>query len=104
LREIGFSEYQPVSADIEQYLPGSSRQPAASGIPGYITERQFADQLGLSIATIRRWRRQGYGPAWVKIGRRDYTRENGAREFADELLGRAQAQREPRRGRPRARR
>jgi len=73
-----------------------------SRIPGLITEAQFARQLGLSIATIRRWRRRGYGPSWVKIGRKDYTRETAAADFAAGLFAKAEAARTPpRRGRPR---
>jgi hypothetical protein len=73
-----------------------------SKIPGWITEAQFARQLGLSITTVRRWRRRGYGPTWVKIGRRDYTRETAAADFAAAQLADAEAAAEPRRrGRPR---
>jgi hypothetical protein len=103
--EIEFGEYKPVSAEIEQYLLRSaSRQPAASGIPGWITEQQYADQIGVSLATVRRWRRQHYGPTFVKIGRRDYCRENAAAEFAADQLKKAESAAEPRpRGRPRRR-
>jgi hypothetical protein len=75
-----------------------------SKIPGWITEAQFARQLGLSIATVRRWRRRRYGPPWVKIGRRDYTPENAAADFAAGLLAAAEATAQPpRRGRGRPR-
>jgi hypothetical protein len=84
-------------------LLDSKAQPVASGIPGFISEQEFADQLGLALATIRRWRRTGYGPKFVKIGRRDFCKENAATEFAAEQLAKAEAAAEPRRrGRPRS--
>ena len=108
MQEAEEGQYQPVSADIDEYLRGQIRHnggPPLEGeskIPGWITEAQFARQLGLSIATVRRWRRRGYGPPWVKIGRRDYTRETAAADFAAELFAKAKAEREPpRRGQPR---
>jgi hypothetical protein len=105
LSEIEGVRYQPVADEFEKYLIESTRrQPPASGIPGFIDEQQFANQLGLSRATVRRWRRQGYGPAWIKIGRRDYTRETAAEEFAAAQLAKAEAAAKPRgRGRPRSR-
>lgn len=33
-----------------------------------INERQAAAYLGVSVATLRRWRRLGKPPAWVKLG------------------------------------
>ncbi len=34
-----------------------------------IKEQKAADTLGLSVATLRRWRWSGNGPGFVKIGR-----------------------------------
>lgn len=34
-----------------------------------LTERQVAEQLGLSVATLRAWRHRGKGPRYVRFGR-----------------------------------
>lgn len=34
-----------------------------------LTERDVADQLGLSVATLRAWRHRGKGPRFVRFGR-----------------------------------
>ena len=34
-----------------------------------LTERQVAEQLGLSVATIRAWRHRGKGPRFLRLGR-----------------------------------
>ena len=36
---------------------------------GTMSERELAEQLGLSTRTLLRWRMQGVGPAYVRIGR-----------------------------------
>lgn len=41
-----------------------------------LTEREVAEVLGKTIVTLNRWRREGYGPAYVRVGRTPrYTRE-----------------------------
>lgn len=30
-------------------------------------EQELADYLGVSVHTVRRWRRLGTGPSWVKM-------------------------------------
>lgn len=37
--------------------------------PVALTERQVAEQLGLSVATLRAWRHRGKGPRFVRFGR-----------------------------------
>jgi predicted site-specific integrase-resolvase len=34
-----------------------------------LTEKHAADRLGLKVATLRAWRHQGRGPAFVRLGR-----------------------------------
>jgi excisionase family DNA binding protein len=34
-----------------------------------LTERQVAQQLGLSVATLRAWRHRGKGPRFLRLGR-----------------------------------
>jgi predicted DNA-binding transcriptional regulator AlpA len=82
---------------------GSGIELSASGIDGFITEQELADKLALSLATVRRWRRRGYGPKSVRIGRRDYYREDAVERFASDQLAKAEREIEaPRRGRRRA--
>lgn len=46
-----------------------------------LTESEVADFLGKSTTTLGRWRRQGYGPKAVRVGRSPrYTRQ-GLAEF-----------------------
>lgn len=41
-----------------------------------LTEADVADFLGKSIITLARWRREGYGPEYVRVGRSPrYTRQ-----------------------------
>ena len=42
---------------------GPTRRPTA------LTERQVAEQLGLSVATLRAWRHRGKGPRFLRLGR-----------------------------------
>jgi hypothetical protein len=42
-----------------------------------LTEAEVADFLGKSVITLARWRREGYGPAYIRIGRSPrYRRED----------------------------
>lgn len=42
-----------------------------------LTESEVADFLGKSTITLGRWRRQGYGPKAVRVGRSPrYTRQS----------------------------
>ncbi|MDR6302532.1 putative site-specific integrase-resolvase [Nitrobacter vulgaris] len=42
-----------------------------------LTEAETANFLGKSIVTLGRWRRQGYGPKAVRVGRSPrYTRQS----------------------------
>ena len=34
-----------------------------------LMERQVAEQLGLSVATLRAWRHRGKGPRFLRLGR-----------------------------------
>ena len=40
-----------------------------SGIATALTETEVADQLGLSVATLRAWRHRGRGPRFLRLGR-----------------------------------
>jgi helix-turn-helix protein len=45
----------------------TSRTP---NIPGYFSEREEAERLGIGLVTLRHWRRAGHGPSFIRIGRR----------------------------------
>ena len=48
---------------------GSSGAVVATRRPAALTERQVAEQLGLSVATLRAWRHRGRGPRFLRLGR-----------------------------------
>jgi hypothetical protein len=39
-------------------------------IPGYRTEAEQAERLGVTTRTLAGWRAQRKGPRWVKLGQR----------------------------------
>jgi hypothetical protein len=50
----------------------SSPPPAGSAtrrLPGHTPEAELAEQLGLKVRTLRKWRAEGVGPPYVKIAR-----------------------------------
>jgi hypothetical protein len=102
LPEVKLSHYRPVSSDLEDLF--EPPPPAASDIPGYIYEAEFARQVNRRVSTVRRWRKQKppFGPPAVRIGPDFYYRDTAARELLDAEMAKAEAKREaPRRGRPR---
>ena len=48
---------------------GSSGTVVATRRAAALTERQVAQQLGLSVATLRAWRHRGKGPRFLRLGR-----------------------------------
>ena len=42
---------------------------AATAADQPMTESEAASRLGLKVATLRAWRHQGRGPAYVRLGR-----------------------------------
>jgi hypothetical protein len=44
-------------------------------IPGYTPEADTAKQLGVAVRTLRKWRRQGLGPAYTKFGKQVHYRD-----------------------------
>jgi excisionase family DNA binding protein len=47
----------------------------------YVTEKELARQLGRDVFTLKRWRREGRGPAVTTIGRSIYFRAEAVREW-----------------------
>lgn len=40
-----------------------------------LTQEELAEYLGLSKPTLQRWRREGYGPKYLRIGKHVYYKE-----------------------------
>jgi predicted site-specific integrase-resolvase len=43
--------------------------PKRKRIPGYTPETETAEELNVSVRTLRKWRQQGKGPPYVKFAR-----------------------------------
>jgi hypothetical protein len=52
---------------------------------GYYTETEQAVRLGKTKRTLRMWRRRGFGPAFVKMGRDVIYRVGADTEFLSKL-------------------
>lgn len=52
---------------------------------GHVSERQLATRLGMSVWGLRAWRKRGYGPAHVKIGRSTFYSEVAITSFFEGL-------------------
>jgi excisionase family DNA binding protein len=48
---------------------GETSTTISTRVAGPLTEMEAADRLGLKVATLRAWRHQGRGPAFVRLGR-----------------------------------
>jgi hypothetical protein len=48
---------------------------------GMLPEREFADEIGYSLATVCKWRRLGMGPPVTWIGRFPYYQEASSRKW-----------------------
>jgi excisionase family DNA binding protein len=49
--------------------PGATERDQARGTARALTEREVAERLGLSVATLRAWRHRGKGPRFLRLGR-----------------------------------
>jgi hypothetical protein len=43
--------------------------PQRKRIPGYTPETETAEELNVSVRTLRKWRQLRMGPPWVEVGR-----------------------------------
>jgi len=57
----------------EQHAPPLKRKRVAH-IPGYLPEAETAEQLGIAVRTLRKWRQLGQGPAYTKFGKQVHYR------------------------------
>ena len=58
----------------KQHAPPLKRKRIAH-IPGYTNEADTAEQLGVAIRTLRKWRQLGLGPAFTKFGKQIFYRD-----------------------------
>jgi hypothetical protein len=56
-----------MSADRRRKL--RTARPKRKRIPGYTPEAETAEQLNISVRTLRKWRQLKIGPPWVEVGR-----------------------------------
>lgn len=49
--------------------PQTTTRDQTQGTPRALTEREVAERLGLSVATLRAWRHRGKGPRFLRLGR-----------------------------------
>ena len=35
----------------------------------HLTSEELSERLGIPVATLKRWRRTGYGPKFIRIGK-----------------------------------
>ena len=52
----------------KQHAPRWQRKRIAR-IPGHTSEFETAEELGVSIRTLRKWRQLRIGPPWTSVGR-----------------------------------
>ena len=51
------------------------RRKRVARIPGYTPEREKAEQLGVALRTLRKWRQLGKGPPYTKLGKQVHYRD-----------------------------
>jgi len=50
-------------------------------LEGYLTLDQTANELGIHVVTLKRWKARRYGPQPVRVGARWYYRRDDWRNF-----------------------
>ncbi|MEM4406875.1 MAG: helix-turn-helix domain-containing protein [Candidatus Methanomethylicaceae archaeon] len=50
----------------------------------YITEKELSEIISIAPQTLRNWRHQGYGPPYIKVGRRVLYKLSDVIRFMDE--------------------
>ena len=58
----------PTEREGKQRTPRWKRKRVAD-IPGYTDERQTAEELGVGVRTLRKWRQLRIGPPYIEVGR-----------------------------------
>ena len=63
---------------------GASAETTASvQLDELLTEQSAAERLHLSVKTLQAWRVRGFGPAFVRLGRRVLYRASSLQEFIE---------------------
>jgi hypothetical protein len=68
--KLGPNQLGPNQLGPNQLGPNQLGPKRVARIPGYTDERQTAEELGLCLRTLRKWRARGEGPPYVKIGKK----------------------------------
>ena len=64
----------------------------ARHVPGHHSELDLAIMLGLSVWALRAWRRRGYGPPAVKVGKSVFYSAEAVEQFLANLTVRELSQ------------
>lgn len=65
LADTGLGDDDPSQAFVQGYIQGASRGQDDDVL---LTPREAADSLRVSLRTLGKWRREGKGPAGVRLG------------------------------------
>lgn len=71
-------------------LRPADRQPASKIVDGIVTEQEYAERIGVCLATVRRRRKRREGPTFIQIGRDFYTTERRIENYVDALFAEAE--------------
>ena len=71
VKTLSYPDINLASGDASHRRLGESRRESAgeSSVPELLTQQQLANELEVSVRTLERWRREGTGPSWVRVGR-----------------------------------
>lgn len=61
--------------------PTPEERAAGHALDGWLTRKQLAEELGLSIDTLQTWASEGRGPVFVRIGLKTYYRLESVRDW-----------------------
>lgn len=57
-----------------------------SFMDGYVSEHDLAIQVGISVYTLREWRRKKYGPTAGKLGKLVVYRQSDVADFMSSIF------------------
>ena len=58
----------------------------ATSITGVMTEPETAEHIGISLSGLRKWRNDGRGPAYVRLGRLIRYRRTDIEEWLEKRM------------------
>ena len=71
---------------------GSTPEPPPMQDEIRLTERQLCKFWSITVETLRKWRGNGYGPIYIKVGGRVLYRPEDIREFERQTMYRSSGQ------------